>query len=110
MDDFLIFIVTYIFRRSRYWLTLSRGMVNTTLVSGSILIYGGENWRLTEFPPRWGCRHFMLILCVFSLMVDLQAAIKSLRGGSGSRANDREQLIKVCFLLDEPINTVLAPI
>lgn len=41
-----------LFRTSRISLTLSRGMVNTTLVLGSILISGGENWRSTEFL-RW---------------------------------------------------------
>ena len=29
--------------------TLSRGMVNATLVSGSILLSGREDWRLMEF-------------------------------------------------------------
>ena len=39
---------------------------------------------------------------------ELQVAIKVLRGGSSSRANFREQLIKVCFLIRRAMQTASA--
>lgn len=85
---------------------LFRGLVNITSVSGSILISGGDNWRSTEFLNWSDCCH---LTCVFT-HGRLQVAIKVLRGGSSSRPDFREHLIRVYFLITRVMQTALAPV
>ena len=93
---------------------LIRGMINTTFMLGSILISARENWRSTEFSPKWGRRHYMCVFTYGGLQHAVRDAIwdalrdaRNVHRGCSPRDVPKNLLRQVYFLFERVMQTVL---